>query len=345
VSGVARLAQDPRKPPSAASLQAEVDAQGAVPLSWVATTPEAPDANLGDALSPIIVSAISGLPVRHCNFDADCERLVGIGTIAHSQKKGRVHFWGTGLDDRTIQKTPGGYVRPQGVEPVAHAMRGPNSANALRRSGLKVPAVYGDPVWFLPRIVPVPDVEKRYELGVVMHISEAASPSAEAPAKRSYLSYRVPPRLRSKIRIINTYARPTPQALFDKVDEIRACRRIVSSSFHGLVIAETFGIPNLWFAKYAGGAMSGNIDDPTVRIDHRVRDFYAGLGIAKLAFYAGAPRERTDWSGVMSAIDENWTSVAHDARDLFDAFPLRKAVSFEERRWPLDRGVLDSIKF
>lgn len=327
------------------NLQRHIDECGTIPLAWVASTPEVPDANLGDALSPIIVSAMTGLPVKHCGFDADCERLVAVGTIGQAQRNGHVHFWGTGLDDGLFQPNAAKYSRPPATAFEVHAMRGPYSANALRRAGQHAPEIYGDPVWFLPKLVDSRQVEKRYDLGVVVHISELERKSAHAPIKELIERYKIPPALRQSIRIINTYARPSARALFDKTMEILSCRRIASTSFHGLVIAEAFGIPCLWFAKYPGGRVTVDIHDEKVRIDHRVRDFYAGAGTRDFSYYALPPKHAPEWPGLMDAIDALWKPLNYDSRSLFDAFPLRKSVTLEQVSWPLDWCILDAMRF
>jgi hypothetical protein len=326
------------------TLQDCVDAHGAVPLSWVGTTRDVPYPNLGDALSPIIVSALTGLPVQHRGFDQHDERLVAVGTIGHAQRNGIVNFWGTGIDDGNSGANASPYLRPPDTRFRVHAMRGPYSARALRREGEIVPDVYGDPVVFLPKMVASCAVEKRRELGVVLHISELEQRAAEAQVQESLLRYQIPPDLRSKICIINTYKARSAQALFDKIDEIRSCRRIASTSFHGLIIAETFAIPCVWYAKYPGGPMTADIDDTNVRIDHRVRDFYAGTGCREFSFYAGPPKRPTNWDDLISTIDKLWSPIVYDMRPLFESFPLRKSVSLDDPTWPLDWNVLDTIR-
>ena len=162
-------------------LQRWVDEHATVPLAWVATTEAFPDANLGDALSPIIVSVMSGLPVQHRHFDDHGERLVAVGTIGHAQRNGVVHYWGTGFDDRAAPS--GRYVRPPSTDICLHALRGPFSAQILTREGERPPEIYGDPVWFLPKLIPRKTAEPTYELGVVVHITELAKKNASATIK------------------------------------------------------------------------------------------------------------------------------------------------------------------
>ena len=58
-----------------------VKAEGSIPLSWVTTTGKESYLNLGDALSAVIVSMMSGLPVHHMAAKSQATRLAAVGTI------------------------------------------------------------------------------------------------------------------------------------------------------------------------------------------------------------------------------------------------------------------------
>ena len=47
-----------------------------------------------------MVGALSGLPVRHVNFDAPGDKLVAVGSIAHAIRGGRAVLWGPGVSIR-----------------------------------------------------------------------------------------------------------------------------------------------------------------------------------------------------------------------------------------------------
>jgi hypothetical protein len=333
----------PGRRADASALQRWVDEHGSVPLSWAATTPAVPDANLGDALSAVTVSVLTGLPIEHRNFDNASERLVSVGTIGHQQKNGTVHIWGTGFRDPGNPPHKEFYSPPPDTHLRIHAVRGPLSGRILRRAGVEVPEIYGDPVWFLPKFA-TPSVEKRWELGIVVHISELVAHRSDAPVKPDLRRYHIPPSLLSQICIINTYTAPTARALMERVDDIRACRRIASTSFHGLVIAETFGIPCVWFSPHPCGAIAPRIDDTDVRIDQRVRDFYYACPERHLPIYGVSRQKPTAWEDMMDWIDSSWSPLQANTEPLFDAFPLRKAVRFEDPVWPADRSLLDSIR-
>lgn len=319
---------------------------GRVPLSWVASTPVAPYANLGDALSALIVSAVSGLPVERRSFDDPSERLVGIGTIGHGQRRGAPHLWGTGLDGSRNAFDPslGRFAVPPGTRFVVHATRGRNTAAILAEAGVAVQPAYGDPAWFLPRLFHDP-VPVTHELGVVVHITELAAATAEALVSAEFVRYGIPDSLKPAIRIINTYTPPTRAGLEDKVREMRSCRRIAATSFHGVVIAEAYGIPCVWFSPYPGGGQVLDIDDPDALLDHRLRDFYSGTPRRALPVFGAQRHLDTPWDALMEWIDRAWSPLEITGAALLESFPLPRTVSIEDAAWPTDLPVLDSLPY
>src|SRR5581483_6811440 len=97
------------------------------------------------------------------------------------------------------------------------ALRGKLTADSVK--GLKGPVVLGDPGLLMPDFVEQPLA--KYELGVLPHWSDH-----ELAGRFSYgqiLDVRDPP---------------------EKVaQEISRCKRLISSSLHGLIVADAFGIP------------------------------------------------------------------------------------------------------
>lgn len=317
----------------------------AVRLSWVWTTQQHPDANLGDALSAVVVSVMSGLAIKPSSFDQPIERMAAVGTIGHAQRNGRVHLWGTGFDlSRNSTGAVAGYRVPDETELVVHAVRGRQTAKGLRALGIEVPEVFGDPVWFLPRIFPLEGLTKRRELGIIVHISELEEATAAAKVKASLLRYGIPAGLVDDIAIINTYTDPTIEAFERKVREITECKRILSTSLHGLVIAETYNIPCAWFSTNRGEAGFLPFDGPQP-IDHRMIDFYGGVGRDAVLTYFQPLHEATRWEEAMAFIDRHWEGLTYTGKDLFEAFPLRHAVRFKDKVWRCRPDILNANRY
>jgi hypothetical protein len=321
---------------------------GEIPLSWARASREVPFANLGDAISALVVGAISGAAVRHADFDADIERLVGIGTIVQDQRNGVLHLWGSGFDGRATpqEQHPGSYRPPEGTVFRAHAVRGPRTAETLRAKGVPVPAVYGDPAWFLPKILPrALFPAPTFELGVITHISELAELRPDAGVNPAYLRYRLDGEGASDVRIINTLTEPTLPAIIAKIGEILSCRRILSSSFHGLVIPMTYGVPALTFGFPGEGLHRPDAADPDA-MDHRFGDFFLGVGIRRPPVFQRSRLTPTpDWRRLMELIDREHVRPQWTGRALFDAFPGRKAVRFTDPVWPIPDGFQRDFVF
>lgn len=325
-----------------------VSSHAGVPLSWVASSAEMPFANLGDALSAVIVAGLSGLPVRHAHFDAPTERIVGVGTIGHAQKNGRLHFWGTGMDAKRNPIDRGApYAAPPGTSFEVHATRGPLTANTLREAGIWVGSVaYGDPVSLLPDIWPMNDVEKTYDLGVVVHITELEHQHPASPTRPEFRRYEIPEGLSGRIRIINTICEPTLEALRAKVAEIVSCRAILSTSLHGLVLADAYQIPSAWF-RPAG--TEGGETLPLVGsrhpIDHRMRDYYLGAGAQSIATYSQDRAMATDWQAALDFVQARPVPPRGDTERLAASFPLELAPRDANGLWPLGEAVSAAFEF
>lgn len=347
----------PRAPlaPAGANARTLPPLQGAdyvVPLTWAGTTARHPYANLGDALSPIVVSALSGLPVAYHRFESSRERMAAVGTIGHKFAGGTVHFWGTGLNAwRGIMDAPGRYELPADTRFEVHAMRGPASANHLRRRGLEVPEVYGDPVWFTPKIFP-PAPAKRYELGVILHVAELYKPGEGEgiPRLPRWKRYRIPPHLRDQVKVFTTLTEPTLTSIAARIREITACKRIVSTSLHGLVLAEAYGIPCVYMPYAAGRGMTVSMVRKNAKVDYRMRDFYLGMGVKQRFIFGQLGDEPTPWKALMRQIDRHWTPIDWSPVAFLEAFPLplafdpltepplfEQAVAPTPRRSPLTR--------
>ncbi len=318
------------------------DEGGSIALCWAASTKDTDGfGNLGDSLSAVMVAALSGRRVHHVNFERLESKLVAVGSIAHAIHGGEAVIWGSGVSIR-------GGVLAQNV-PRTHydvrAVRGPISARHLRDFGIPVPEVYGDPVWLLPTIFDEP-VEKRFELGVIPHIQdiEGFGPGARPPADSQ--RYRIDEADAGAVTLINTWHEPTWDGLVANLRKILACKRIVSQSFHGVVIAEAYGIPVLNFRQMPGvenGPLKISLQDDC-STDPRVWEFFRGGRRPEFWMYAQRRDERTDWSDVIRAVDRHWQPFEYDAAPLVESFPLPLAYDPLTTRLA-DLSALRALKF
>lgn len=306
---------------------------GTIRLAW-ARSPEKYYTNIGDALSAVMVTALSGRVCKKETFRSPRERLYAVGTIAHNAYGGIVHIWGTGLDatynafDTTLRR----YAAPPDTKIHVHATRGPYSRQAFVDAGIAAPEVYGDPVWVLPSIFPAAK-EKKWDLGVIVHVTELAEYGPNPHTKPELIRYCIPPEFQDRVKIISTVVEPNVDAMMAKMEEITSCRRILSVSLHGLVFAESYGIPCLYFGLEGSNGCE-TIDLAHAAEDrilnHRIRDLYAGMGRKDIIVYGCDRTQPTDWTTAMAAVDQNWRPAQYDPGPLLDAFPL--PLRFDPRR-------------
>lgn len=285
--------------------------------------------NIGDALSPVMVALLSGLDVRRVPTKSRSLRMACVGTIGHGFSGGDVHFWGTGASHWSNPSAPRSDWKPFEVTPDSRfhvtATRGPVSERILTGGEEGSVGIYGDPVWLLPRFYR-PEIRKKWKLGVIVHLSELSDRATQAHVRPELARYRIPEALQEDVHLINTVSEISVGAIRDKIDEILACERIVSTSLHGMVFAESYGIPCLHLAQ--GGSGHGLHDRDLgagCTLDLRVIDLYRGLKLTTLPVYGQPSAAPTDWADLMQAIDHAWFAKTLDEAALIGALPVDHA--------------------
>lgn len=181
--------------------------------------------NVGDALSPLIVSWMKeqlGLgeprdPKRRIH-------LMAVGSLIGMQDFDAV-IWGSGLhclDTVTKLNAHRDYVRYD-----IRAVRGPITAFLLRSAGYDCPEVYGDPAILMPLIYKSAVTEKKYPVSVICHID-----SAEA-------------KVQDGLHQISA----ADDDIGKFIDEITASELVISSSLHGIILSEVYGVPAVYLAE------------------------------------------------------------------------------------------------
>lgn len=183
---------------------------GKLKLHWWTRAP-----NFGDLLSPWLAEKIAGRDVEFTERGEPA--YVSVGSIL-SHVTDQCVAWGTGSF---------GTETPKQINPNAEyrAVRGPLTRNKIVTQKIECPRIYGDPALLVPKFYN-PSVRKTHELGIVLRWSESKRNSHNIPgAKAIYLG-------RDDIE--------------DTIDSFLACEKIVTTSLHGLIIADAYGIPNAW---------------------------------------------------------------------------------------------------
>lgn len=196
--------------------------------------------NWGDALNPVLAEHLSRKKVRFAG-GPERNKFMAIGSILQ-KADGRTEVWGSGLiaDD----------VEPNAPPRVIHAVRGPMTRQRLLEMGISCPEVYGDPALLLPYFYN-PPLEKKYTLGIVPHYIDKGHPWLHEA------------RASNEVRVIDVEG-----GVHAFVDEIKSCERVVSSSLHGIICADAYGVPSGWI-RFSDGLKGG---------DFKFRDYYVSTG-------------------------------------------------------------------
>lgn len=196
--------------------------------------------NLGDALSPFIVQAeldhFFGTTAR-----APTKRLLAIGSILHKARDGDV-IWGTGSNG---MKADDEYSF---ANLDVRAVRGPITADLLRRKGVECPEVFGDPAILLPLVIPKPNVQRGSKPLIIPHFSD-----------------------RSRVSARWNVLRTEGSDFHNFVRAIVSSPVVYSASLHGIIIAESYGVP----AVLVTNAKSES--------EHKYRDYYESTGRSQFA--------------------------------------------------------------
>lgn len=176
--------------------------------------------NLGDAISPLIVEHV--LEEAGFSFEAEvCEtrHLCAVGSVITAGAQDAT-IWGSGILNPKL------LYRVKGRKLDVRAVRGPVTRALLMEYGYRVPAVYGDPAVFMSEIYQPKAEKKTHYYGFVIHKDGSARFGNVENLPRSH-----------KFIEIKTedYRR--------FIDELTSVECVVSTSLHGIILAETYGVP------------------------------------------------------------------------------------------------------
>lgn len=177
--------------------------------------------NWGDYIAPVLVKYLSGEEtsfVKSEGFTDEDDVFAVVGSILSWQQKPNLQVWGPGFmcDGQSM------LVKPKKV----YAVRGPLTRELLLKQGVECPEVYGDPALLLPKFY-FPKVEKKYKLGIIPHYVDK---------DHNWLK-----KIDSNVKIIDIC-----NETYKFIDELLECEMILSSSLHGVIAADAYGIPNMW---------------------------------------------------------------------------------------------------
>jgi hypothetical protein len=217
-----------------------------------------PEANVGDYVTPYLVKKFIGHRPEHRDPVRVRDKVVlSTGSIMRLSAKNAI-IYGSGIRNYDQDIKPGWNK----------FVRGPLTRQRILEVHGKCPPIYGDPALLLKDYYQPEITEKKYKLGITPHYTEFTQ------VKKLYEN--VP-----EVLVINNGTNDVEEV----IDQIVLCERVVSSSLHGIVFANTYGIPVRW-VKYS----SNIIGDDTKFHDHfasigRPKERYINLYLFKYVNY------------------------------------------------------------
>lgn len=200
--------------------------------------------NLGDTLGKVIIKHL--LDKKNIDIDRTIKttkhfNCVG-SNILHSYQDATI--WGSGIE---YQPTRYNYLftKLSCRKLDIRAVRGPLTKEYLEKMGFYVPNIYGDPAILMPFIYN-PEVKKKYKYSIIPQFAVERSFREKYP----------------KENIISMNTDNYRQV----IDDIKSSEVIFTSSLHGIILAEAYNVPAVFFRGLSKS------------IDFKYNDYYLSTG-------------------------------------------------------------------
>lgn len=185
--------------------------------------------NLGDELSPYILKNLTNRKIEKIQVGEKQNVLMSVGSILQDTRNDKQVVWGSGFIGLNSQLK---------CSPRITAVRGPLTIKKLGISKLAI----GDPALLMPDIYrPKMSKNRDYEIGIIPHYVDKKT-------------------VESRLNNANNNSILTLDIATDDiekfVDTLVRCKFIVSSSLHGVILAQAYGVPAVWveFSKRVAGS-------------------------------------------------------------------------------------------
>lgn len=175
--------------------------------------------NVGDSLAPIIYQwMLERKGIDPTRKTKKATHLMAVGSILGMGCFDAV-VWGSGIHCESTARN----VVTQSVyrKYDIRSVRGPITRMLLTTAGYSCPERYGDPAVLMPMIYEVGVQQKRYQISVILHLS------------------RIENKMERGLHYIDV--RTEDYRCF--ITQILQSERVISSSLHGIILAEAYGVP------------------------------------------------------------------------------------------------------
>lgn len=174
--------------------------------------------NLGDYLSEVIVNYMK--KIYHLDDAKKLKKtrhLYAVGSIICLGMQNAT-IWGSGyIKDRTDNVLYSFFCKLRRLD--IRCVRGPETRKQLLSQGFKCPEIYGDPVILMPDIYNPKDMQKQRKYSIIKHHTDKSRNTDE-----------------NEIDMVTTDYE-------NVIDRIVESELIISSSLHGVILSEVYGVP------------------------------------------------------------------------------------------------------
>lgn len=247
--------------------------------------------NFGDALNPILCKELFGIEV-HKSTPEDCDAsFIGsllddflspnLFTRKKNSESSAVKIWGSGFigPANTIVKRPFNLTETYFRDIEVHAVRGIYSKTRLEKilgSSLET-CVVADPGLLVGKLVDKLHIKKKYRLGVIPHHIEIHGYGPRISHGEDCINGLMPSNFTLDVPFYKKILDLVPGSVLidmesdpiDCIQRIAECELIVSAALHGLIAADSLGVPNRWITA----------SDRLIGKDYKFRDYYSAFDV------------------------------------------------------------------
>lgn len=203
--------------------------------------------NFGDLIGPYLISKITNRPVLNI-INESYSGFITVGSILQSVDRKDMVVWGSGFIEEPSDKTLNNIKK---YNPLILSLRGKKTAECLVNANVKLPdsVVYGDPALILPLFYQ-PLINNHKRVGVCPHFIH----------KPHFLEI-----INKDDGLIIIDVQKDMESVVSEIASSSVC---ISTSLHGLIIAQAYNIPWVWL----------EIDDQNLfGNDFKFKDFFSTL--------------------------------------------------------------------
>lgn len=222
--------------------------QGLMPVFYWDGTP-----NFGDVVGPYLISKITGKPVLNIK-NLRYPGIMAVGSILQLLDRKDMVIWGSGLMQKLTDEQMENFKK---YNPKILSVRGRETAKHLLEAGINVPdqSVYGDPALILPLFY-TPLISRCKRIGICPHYIH-----------KSYFLECITDK--DNLKIIDVQ-----KGMETVVDSISSSSVCISTSLHGLIVAQAYNIPWVWLEIFDNN-LGGN--------EFKFKDFFSTLNESQVS--------------------------------------------------------------